>query len=87
MRLLSQTVFNFDHFIYKHFVKITPLSDKEIYLDAKFPKDFCLANAAQLLGAKGCQEFIVDLCSSDPSLASSPQCAGQLTMCFSIVLV
>ncbi len=51
---------------------------KVIYLDAKFPKDFCLANAAQLLGAKGCQEFIVDLCSSDPSLASSPQCAGQL---------
>ena len=47
------------------------------YLDAMFPKDFCISNAAQLVRVRGCAPFLTEVCMADISLATSKDCTGQ----------
>ena len=45
------------------------------YLDAKYPKNFCIDNPV-LVSANGCQKFKSEICATDISLAQSSTCAG-----------
>ena len=42
-----------------------------------YPEEFCVANAAVLVRARGCEPFISQVCMTDVNLAASSDCAGQ----------
>jgi hypothetical protein len=54
-------------------IKYPRIAGLKVCQDAIYPKDFCVANPV-LVSAKGCQQFLSDICSLDVKLALSPPC-------------